>query len=94
MDVLSKSYIVACGLLMSISGALLKYFGASSATGQDEPPTSPTRQDSAVVSLLQDGEQPSTSSATQASSGMVSTLQDICICILFLIFKLFVQENI
>jgi len=27
---------------IAISGALLKYFGASSATGQDEPPTSPT----------------------------------------------------
>ena len=41
MDVLHKSYIVAYSLLMSISGALLKYFGASSATGQDEPPTHP-----------------------------------------------------
>ena len=33
MDVLSKSYIVACGLLMSISGALLKYFMGGIARG-------------------------------------------------------------
>ncbi|XP_054470216.1 glutamate-rich protein 1 isoform X1 [Anoplopoma fimbria] len=55
------------------AGALLKYFGASSATGgQDEPPTSPARQDSAEDQ--DEEEQPSTSSATH--SGMVLTLQD------------------
>ena len=59
---------------MSISGALLKYFGASSATGgQDEPPTSPARQDSAEDQ--DEEEQPSTSSAP-THSGMVLTLQD------------------
>lgn len=59
----------------TISGSLLKYFGASSATGQEEPPTSPATHDSAgIVSEPQDEDQPSTSSATQASSGMV--LQD------------------
>ncbi|XP_028448763.1 protein wntless homolog isoform X2 [Perca flavescens] len=49
---------------------------ASSATDQDEPPTSPATQDSAagIVSEPQDEDQPSSSSATQASSGMV--LQD------------------
>uniref|UniRef100_A0AAQ4PZ01 Cystatin domain-containing protein n=1 Tax=Gasterosteus aculeatus aculeatus TaxID=481459 RepID=A0AAQ4PZ01_GASAC len=52
-----------------------KIFGASSATGQEEPPTSPATHDSAgIVSEPQDEDQPSTSSATQASSGMV--LQD------------------
>ncbi len=52
---------------MAISGALLKYFGASSPNGQDEPPTSPTTQDSAgMVSALQD-ELPSMSSATHMS---------------------------
>ncbi len=72
-----KSYIVAYGLLMSISisGALLKYFGASSATGQDEPPTSPTTQDSAgMVSNLLD-ELPSMSSATHMSPH-ISDIED------------------
>ncbi len=60
---------------MSISGALLKYFGASSATGQDEPPTSPTTQDSAgMVSTLQD-EIPSMSSATHMSP-QISDIED------------------
>ncbi|CAB1459034.1 unnamed protein product [Pleuronectes platessa] len=36
--------------------------------GKDEPPTSPARQDSAVVSLFQDEEQPSTSSGTQSQA--------------------------
>ncbi len=53
---------------IAISGALLKYFGASSAAGQDETPTSPTTQDSAgMVSNLQD-DLPSMSSATHVST--------------------------
>ncbi|XP_048084498.1 zinc finger MYM-type protein 5-like [Alosa alosa] len=48
-------------------GALLKYFGASSATAQDEPPTAPVSQDE---------EEPSTSSDAQASSEVVPVLED------------------
>ena len=52
---------------IAISGAIKKYFGAFSATGQDEPPTSPATQDSAgIISVPQD-ELPSMSSATQIS---------------------------
>ncbi|RXN25277.1 polymeric immunoglobulin receptor-like protein [Labeo rohita] len=56
-------------------GALLKYFGASSATCQDEAPTSPTTQDSAgMVSALQD-ELPSVSSASHMSP-QTSNIED------------------
>ncbi|KAI7800882.1 transposase [Triplophysa rosa] len=56
-------------------GALLKYFGASSATGQDEPPTSPATQvSSGMVSTLQD-ELPSMSSATHMSP-QISDIED------------------
>ena len=62
----------------AISGALLKYFGASSATGQDELPSTSTatQASSEMVSVPQDEELPSTSTATQASSEMVSTLEE------------------
>ncbi len=60
---------------IAISGALLRYFGASSAIGQDEPPTSPTTQDSAgMASTLQD-ELPSMSSATLISP-QISDIED------------------
>ncbi len=59
--------------MFAISVALPKYFGASSATGQDEPPTSP--QDSAgMVSTLQD-ELPSMSSATHMTP-QISDIKD------------------
>ncbi|RXN38610.1 zinc finger MYM-type 1-like protein [Labeo rohita] len=55
--------------------ALLKYFGASSATCQDEAPTSPTTQDSAgMASALQD-ELPSVSSASHMSP-QTSNIED------------------
>ena len=55
------------------SGALLKYFGAPSGTGQDEEPStsSATQASSEMTSEPQD-EEPSTSSATQVSSQMLS----------------------
>ena len=55
------------------SGALLKYFGAPSGTGQDEEAStsSATQASSEIISEPQD-EEPSTSSATQVSSQMLS----------------------
>ena len=59
------------------SGALLKYFGAPSGTGQDEDPStsSATQASSEITSEPQD-EDPSTSSATQGSSQMLSEPED------------------
>uniref|UniRef100_A0A4W5LI17 TTF-type domain-containing protein n=1 Tax=Hucho hucho TaxID=62062 RepID=A0A4W5LI17_9TELE len=58
-------------------GALLKYFGAPSGTGQDEEPStsSATQASSEMISEPQD-EEPSTSSATQVSSQMFSEPED------------------
>ncbi|XP_031693077.1 uncharacterized protein LOC109900259 isoform X1 [Oncorhynchus kisutch] len=58
-------------------GALLKYFGAPSGTGQDEKPStsSATQASSEMISEPQD-EEPSTSSATQVSSQMLSEPED------------------
>ena len=63
----NRSYHNRLLISIAISGALPKYFGASSATDHDEPsPSSATQASPGMVSTLQD-ELPSMSSATQIS---------------------------